>query len=153
MRLTEEAYCLGLIDDEQWSAFCRKQDNIAKTKEMLKDTWVTPVQLDPASMREVLGTSIEREYSLKSLLCRPSVKIDQLATLKKVDGALVCGLEGLNSAEREQVEIDTKYEGYILRRVTKSKKRSRMKLFKFQQNLTINRFQDSVLKSVKNSMM
>ena len=115
MRLTEEAYCLGLIDDEQWSAFCRKQDNIAKTKEMLKDTWVTPVQLDPASMREVLGTSIEREYSLKSLLCRPSVKIDQLATLKKVDGALVCGLEGLNSAEREQVEIDTKYEGYILR--------------------------------------
>lgn len=122
VRLTEEAHKLGLISEEHWAFFCRKQEQIAKAKEVLKDTWVTPSQLDKESVMDVLGTPIEREYNLKSLLCRPSVAIDKLGTLKRTDGSLVWDISGLNTAEREQVEIDTKYEGYILRQTSEIEK-------------------------------
>ncbi len=115
MRLTEQAHKLGLIDEEHWAAFCRKQENIARAKEALKDTWVTPSKLNPDSVIEVLGTPIEREYNLKALLCRPNVDIGKLPGLRTVDNQPVWSAEGLSRAELEQVEIDTKYEGYIVR--------------------------------------
>ncbi len=115
MRLTEQAHKLGLIDEAHWAFFCRKAENIARMKEQLKDTWVTPSMLSPQSTQAVLGASIEREYNLKSLLCRPAVTIEKLGELQTVDGTAVIELAGMSAAELEQIEIDTKYEGYVVR--------------------------------------
>jgi tRNA uridine 5-carboxymethylaminomethyl modification enzyme len=57
----------------------------------------------------VLGKAIEREYSLLDLLKRPGVTHAALAELA---GA---GPTGIDAVVAEQVEIQAKYQGYIVR--------------------------------------
>lgn len=116
IRLTEEGRKLGLVDDERWTYFCRKQDNVARALERLKDTWVNPRILSEAEMLRVVGSKIEREYSMQALLTRPDVTLKQLVTLTALDGKKVLPLdETLTAEEIEQAEIDVKYAGYIAR--------------------------------------
>lgn len=116
VRLTEEGRKLGLVDDERWKYFCRKQEKVARTLEQLKETWVNPRILSEEEMIRVVGTKIEREYSMQALLTRPDVTLKELATLTASDGSKVLPLdEALIPEEMEQVEIDIKYAGYIAR--------------------------------------
>ena len=107
LRLTETGRRLGLIDDLRWNAFCRKRDAVARELERLKSTWVNPIMLSQDDAQRVLGQSLEREYSLSDLLRRPEVTYASLLTLP---GA---GEPVADSAVAEQVEITTKYSGYI----------------------------------------
>jgi tRNA uridine 5-carboxymethylaminomethyl modification enzyme len=107
LRLTETGRRLGLIDDQRWDAFCRKRDAVERELQRLKSTWVNPGMLTPDDAQRVLGQPLEREYSLADLLRRPAVSYASLLTLT---GA---GTPVTDSAVAEQVEIATKYSGYI----------------------------------------
>ena len=107
LRLTETGRRLGLIDDRRWDAFCRKRDAVERELQRLKSTWVNPGMLSPDDAQRVLGQPVEREYSLADLLRRPAVTYASLLTLP---GA---GMPVTDSAVAEQVEIATKYSGYI----------------------------------------
>lgn len=107
LRLTEQGRALGLIDDERWAAFCKKQEAIAQEKERLKSTWVKPSTLPPEDAQRVLGKNIEREYSLFELLRRPEVSYEQLMTLPQAGEAVQ------DPAVVEQISIQAKYQGYI----------------------------------------
>lgn len=109
-RLTETGRRLGLVDDERWSAFCRKRDAVSRETERLKSTWVSPRNLGKEDAERVLGKTIEHEYSVFDLLRRPKVSYDKLMTLP----GLVSG-EPLSDDVVEQVEIAAKYSGYIER--------------------------------------
>lgn len=114
-RLTEIGRKLGLVDDIRWDFFNRKRDRIAKEIERMKCTWVHPGIVSNEEAVRVLGTSIEREYSLFNLLSRPNVSHETLMSLKKEDGTLFSPGVDLTRGEREQVEIGAKYSGYINR--------------------------------------
>jgi tRNA uridine 5-carboxymethylaminomethyl modification enzyme len=143
MRLTEQGRALGLVDDARWDAFNRKRDSVSRETERLKSTWVNPALLSNERATALLGTTIEREYSLFDLLRRPGVtfgaidvlrselslkaKSDQVETAP-ADGvenpALAGGSGGagfatqptmLDESVAEQVEIAAKYAGYIER--------------------------------------
>lgn len=114
-RLTEIGRKLGLVDDIRWDFFNRKRDRIAKEIERMKSTWVHPGIVSNEEAVRVLGTSIEREYSLFNLLSRPNVSHETLMSLKKEDGTLFSLGVDLTRGEREQVEIGAKYSGYINR--------------------------------------
>lgn len=114
-RLTEIGRKLGLVDDIRWDFFNRKRDRIAKEIERMKSTWVHPGIVSNEEAVRVLGTSIEREYSLFNLLSRPNVSHETLMSLKKEDGTLFSPGVDLTRGEREQVEIGAKYSGYINR--------------------------------------
>ena len=134
LRLTELGRAIGLVDDARWDAFNRKRDAIARETERLKSTWVFPAILPAEDAEALLGKAIEREYSLADLLRRPGITHDTLSqvlqtaerhraaqagqadapapgvsreTLRAELGA------GLADAVIEQVEIATKYAGYI----------------------------------------
>ena len=107
LRLTEAGYKLGLIDQARWEAFARKRDAIALELERLKSTWVNPKTLPLGDAERILGKGIEREYSLADLLRRPSVSYRELMTLT----GLPAGTSEWDVAQ--QVEIQTKYQGYI----------------------------------------
>ena len=134
LRLTEIGRAIGLVDDARWDAFNRKRDAIARETERLKSTWVFPAILPAEDAEALLGKAIEREYSLADLLRRPGITHDTLSqvlqtaerhraaqagqadapapgvsreTLRAELGA------GLADAVIEQVEIATKYAGYI----------------------------------------
>jgi tRNA uridine 5-carboxymethylaminomethyl modification enzyme len=107
LRLTEIGRELGLVDDQRWDRFCRKRDAIAKERERLRSTWFTPRSLAPEDAEKILGKEIEREYTLTDLLARPGVTYFALMSLP---GA------GPGVAEpdvAEQLEVQTKYQGYI----------------------------------------
>ncbi|MBC7711508.1 MAG: tRNA uridine-5-carboxymethylaminomethyl(34) synthesis enzyme MnmG [Rhizobacter sp.] len=125
MRLTEQGRALGLVDDARWEAFNRKRDNVSRETERLKSTWVNPALLSGERATALLGTTIEREYSLFDLLRRPGVAFTAIDALRnelglKAKSDLTSSATPNYEAEldesiSEQVEIAAKYAGYIER--------------------------------------
>ncbi len=107
LRLTEAGRRIGLVDDSRWEAFCVKRDAIANETERLKQTWINPRMVSRETSEAILGQQIEREYTLADLLRRPEVTYDKLMTLPGANGI------ALDALVAEQVEIQTKYQGYI----------------------------------------
>lgn len=107
LRLTEKGRELGLVDDVRWSAFCDKKERIEKENERLRTTFIHPKTEASAKIDNKLSRPISREYSLQELLRRPELTYTDVAGLsgEPQDNPQVC----------EQVEIATKYEGYIHR--------------------------------------
>ncbi|MFG6447756.1 tRNA uridine-5-carboxymethylaminomethyl(34) synthesis enzyme MnmG [Roseateles sp. BYS180W] len=122
MRLTEIGRELGLVDDTRWDAFCRKRDAVSRETERLKSTWVHPGILPAQDAERLIGKALEREYCLQDLLRRPAVGFDQVAAvaaIAKPEHAVSRETlhtelgQTLADAVIEQVEIATKYAGYI----------------------------------------
>jgi tRNA uridine 5-carboxymethylaminomethyl modification enzyme len=108
LRLTETGRRLGVVDDARWNRFCRKRDAVARELERLASTRISS-GAERARTEAVLGQPLERETSLAELLRRPGVSY---ADLMQVPGA---GDGVGEAAVAEQVEISTKYAGYIER--------------------------------------
>jgi tRNA uridine 5-carboxymethylaminomethyl modification enzyme len=118
MRLTEIGRRLGCVSQTRWDQFNRKRDAVARELERLRSTWVNPRILGNADSERVFGKALEREYTLFTLLKRPSVSYADLLGLKSVEGgALGEPADGiaLDPAAARQVEIAAKYDGYIAR--------------------------------------
>jgi len=116
LRLTEVGRRLGCVDDRRWDHHCRKRDALASELQRLGSTWVNPRLLAEAEAVRVLGQPIEREYTLADLLRRPGVSYAALLTLTGADGAALGGpaVAGCEDPQvAEQVEISSKYAGYI----------------------------------------
>jgi tRNA uridine 5-carboxymethylaminomethyl modification enzyme len=109
LRLTEIGRELGVVDDKRWDAFCRKRDAVARELERLKSSWVNPISLASADAERVLGQPLERDCTLAELLRRPGVTYASLLTLPGAGEAVP------DAAVAAQVEIATKYAGYIAR--------------------------------------
>ena len=109
LRLTEIGRKLGVVDAARWAHFEKKREAVARELERLKTTWINPTLLPRIEAERVLGCAIEREYSLADLLRRPKVTY---ATLMTMPGA---GPAVTDEKVAEQVEIQTKYHGYIER--------------------------------------
>ncbi len=69
-RLTPKGRELGLVDDERWTAFQIKYKAAAQEKKRLKSTWI---QANDTQASEILGQTLNHEYSLLELLKRPKV--------------------------------------------------------------------------------
>ncbi len=126
LRLTDVGRALGLVDDARWDAFNRKRDAVSRETERLKSTWVHPAIVPAADAERLVGKALEREYSLADLLRRPGVGYDavaELAAVARPDAAVSRGTlraelgDALADAVIEQVEIATKYAGYIDKQV------------------------------------
>ncbi len=109
LRLTEQGRELGVVDDARWEAYARKRDAIAGELGRLGATSVNPTLVAAQDAQRVLGQPIEREYSLAELLRRPGVSYAALMTLPAAGPAVA------DPVVAEQVEVTTKYAGYIER--------------------------------------
>ncbi len=122
LRLTELGRQLGLVDDARWTHFNRKRDALARETERLRSTWVHPNNLPAADAERLFGKALEHEHSLADLLRRPGIAFDTVVaataiakpeidvsreTLSRELGAQLAG------EVIEQLEIATKYAGYI----------------------------------------
>ena len=109
IRLTEKGRELGLVNNERWQAFNEKMEVIEKEKQRIKETWIHKDHAVVDQVNALLKTPLTREASLEDLLRRPEIRYDDLMA---IDGL---GSEFTNQAALEQVEIHTKYAGYIAR--------------------------------------
>ena len=110
LRLTSIGREMGLIDDQRWDAFCRKQDGIKDELQRLKSVWVQPNTDKADAINPLLEKPIAREYSLADLLSRPDVSYQQLSDALQNTPITMPVLDAQVS---EQVEIQLKYQGYI----------------------------------------
>ena len=124
LRLTEIGRRLGLVDDARWDALNRKRDAVSRETEKLKSHWVRPGVLAAGDAEHLLGKALEHEHNLADLLRRPGVDYDTVAEIARLAkpgaGLSRDALEAelgaqLARAVIEQVEIATKYAGYIER--------------------------------------
>lgn len=107
LRLTEQGRQLGLVDDARWEAFCLKRERITLEEQRLKSTWVRPGTVQGDAIAERFGTPLTHEYNLQNLLSRP--EIDYVGLMEVTGGVIE------DAQVAEQVEIKTKYAGYIER--------------------------------------
>lgn len=124
LRLTELGREMGLIDDVRWDAFNRKRDAVEQEIQRLKTTWVNPKTLEKEQAESLLGRALEREYSLFDLLKRPEVSYKGLMAFAKPDGQLLAGPGVQDQVVSEQVEIQTKYAGYVARQKEEVKRQA-----------------------------
>ena len=122
LRLTELGRQLGLVDNARWAQFSRKREVLARETERLRSTWVHPNILPAADAERLFGKALEHEHSLADLLRRPGIDFDTVVaatviarphvevsreTLREELGPQLAG------EVIEQLEIATKYAGYI----------------------------------------
>ncbi len=122
LRLTDEGRQIGLVDDPRWDAFNRKRDAVSRETERLRSTWVHPAIVPAVDAQRLVGKALEHEYALVDLLRRPGVGFDAVAELLAIAKPELAVSRGTLSAELgapladaviEQLEIATKYAGYI----------------------------------------
>lgn len=107
LRLTPTGRDLGLVKAPRWDAFCRKQDAISAELARLGQFMLRPQGPNAAAIEALLGAPLDREQWALDLLRRPEV---DYAALTAVIGDPVA-----DPAVAEQVEVQTKYAGYIER--------------------------------------
>jgi tRNA uridine 5-carboxymethylaminomethyl modification enzyme len=112
LRLTEKGRELGLVDDERWASFESHRDHMEKELQRLRSTIIRPQDLSQQQSERLFGAPLSREQRLDELLKRPGVTYAELMQIEKSGP----GLEKERAAE--QVEIQTKYAGYIDRQHT-----------------------------------
>ena len=111
LRLTEKGRELGLVDDERWQAFEIKRAAISGLQDDLKKKWVRTDTEEALQVAEIWGKPLLKEANLMELLRRPEVDVERLL-------AFMEGGEAISEQVGEQVEIQAKYAGYIVRQQT-----------------------------------
>lgn len=109
IRLTTIGRELGLVDDERWSKFNSKMEQVELERQRMRSTWIHPQHPSLEAVNALVNTPLTREQSLEELLRRPEVTYDALMAIEGVGPAIA------DPAAAEQVEIQIKYAGYIER--------------------------------------
>ncbi|NDB70802.1 MAG: tRNA uridine-5-carboxymethylaminomethyl(34) synthesis enzyme MnmG, partial [Methylocystaceae bacterium] len=110
LRLTEKGRELGLVSDARWQAFCEKREAIEKTQQALQNTWIRVGHNEALST--ILEAPMQHDCRATDLLKRPEITYQHLQALQDLN------LPILIAEVAEQVEIQTKYAGYIDRQLS-----------------------------------
>jgi tRNA uridine 5-carboxymethylaminomethyl modification enzyme len=119
IRLTEQGYKLGLVDENRWRRFNEKMENIELERQRLKSKWIQKDHPAVEKINPLLKNPISRENSLEDLIRRPEVRYDELMKIEGIGPAID------DKQAAEQVEIQIKYAGYIERQLDDIAKKKR----------------------------
>ena len=109
-RLTPIGRKIGLISDERWERFQKKQELIKDELRRVKNTVLPPSEELNTILRSHNTSEVTTGIRLIDLLKRPELSYEILSPVDPVS-------KNLESNVREQVEIEIKYEGYIKRQL------------------------------------
>ncbi|MEQ8173881.1 MAG: tRNA uridine-5-carboxymethylaminomethyl(34) synthesis enzyme MnmG [Syntrophomonadaceae bacterium] len=106
LRLTKIGREIGLVDDKRWEIYQIKVDMIEKHKMNMQSQNYTPLDQGMAQfLQEQNSAPLRDRVSLWEILRRPEVKIEDLQSRGY--------LGDMDLDVLEQLEIQSKYEGYI----------------------------------------
>jgi tRNA uridine 5-carboxymethylaminomethyl modification enzyme len=107
LRLTEIGRDLGVVDNEQWQLFSTKREAIHTEKDRLTHLWARPEEESGQILEKLLGKPLAREIRAIELLRRPEITYADFKVIPGFHG------ESIDPKVAEQVEVQTKYSGYI----------------------------------------
>jgi tRNA uridine 5-carboxymethylaminomethyl modification enzyme len=106
LRLRDIGYKLGLVDGGTYETFKAKRDAIERTMEKLAKTMIKPGPEINSLLEGVGSVPLRQACSLKDLLRRPEVSLEDMASLAGLD-------KELSSGVKREVQLQIKYQGYI----------------------------------------
>ncbi|PEO63177.1 tRNA uridine-5-carboxymethylaminomethyl(34) synthesis enzyme MnmG [Bacillus toyonensis] len=124
LRLTEVGREIGLIKEERYERFTNKKLQIEQEKERLDSIIIKPRPEVQELIRSIGGSELKDGIRASDLLRRPEMTYEHIHLL-------VPSEVELSDEVTEQVEIQTKYEGYIeksLQQVERMKKMENKKI-------------------------
>ena len=104
MRLRDYGYQVGLINEEQSQLFNKKKQDIETVYKILKENKVTPKKEVNEYLSSIDSSTLKDGITLYDLLKRPEISIENIKHFIKLD---------YDDEVLEQVEINTRYQGYI----------------------------------------
>ena len=125
LRLTDIGYEIGLISEERYERFCEKRNNIYKEIERVKSKIIKPTKEVNELLEKYESSKIDTGVKFSDLLKRTELTYEGLENIDKERPILT-------KQEKEEVQIQVKYEGYInlqLMQVEKAKKLEDKALF------------------------
>ncbi len=108
LRLTEKGYKIGLISEERYARFCAKRDMIQSEVERIRNVNIPASSGVQACLTAHGSTPLKTGATLAELVRRPELSYQML---KDIDP----DRPAVSEVEAEQINIETKYEGYIRR--------------------------------------
>lgn len=128
LRLRRKGYQVGLISKEQMDALLQKQEMIEREIKRLKST-ILGANKEIQNFLEAKGSSsLKTAASLAELICRPELNYQLLEEIDR-------GRQTLPPDVIEQVEIEIKYEGYIIRQKRQVEQYKKMERKRIPENL------------------
>lgn len=134
-RLTPIGHKIGLIDDAQFKIFTDKQEHIQKELLRISETKLSPTD-EVNGILAKFGEHIERGIKLGELLKRPNVDYNVLMEVDAETRSL-----DLARDVYEQVEILTKYDGYLKRQEFQVNQADKLEKFKIPDNIDYTRIE------------
>lgn len=104
LRLRDYGYKVGLIDEKRYKEFQAKKEHIKEITNILKETRITPKKEINEYIESIPSPALKDGISLYEFLKRPEISLENIEHFVELN---------YTKEEKEQVEINTKYEGYI----------------------------------------
>lgn len=134
-RLTPIGKKVGLIDDAQYKVFTDKQEAIEREMLRIKDAKISATD-EVNSVLAKVGQNIDRGVKIAELLKRPDIDYN---IIKEIDEET----KNLNIPfdVAEQVEILTKYDGYLKRQEQQVKEAGKLDKFKIPDDIDYSKIE------------
>ena len=127
VRLTKIGYECGLISEERYQKFLKKQELVEEEKRRLSETALSGKEVN-AYLESIGELPLSRQNKLADLLRRPSLDYDMIAPIDK-------DRPSLPRAVTVTAANDIKYEGYIKKQLAEVKKLKRTEELHIPENI------------------
>ena len=131
LRLTPIGRRIGLVSDARWDRFLQKKAAIEDALTALHDATLTPSTAQNAALEEAGIAPIHTACTAYDLLKRTEVHYEQLRTA-------LPDLPALTQEVETQVEIQSRYEGYIKKQMEQVAHMERLESKKIPENINYN---------------
>ena len=128
LRLTPIGHEIGLISDERYQKFLKKKENIEREVERISNTIIRPTKEVNEFLKENNSSEIATGVRLSELLKRTELNYEILSKIDK-------NRPELEKLEKEEVEIQIKYEGYIAMQISQVEKFKKMEQKKLSEDI------------------
>lgn len=134
-RLTPIGKKVGLIDDAQYKVFTDKQEAIEREMARIKDAKISATEEVNRVLAKV-GQSLDRGIKIAELLKRPDIDYNIIKELDAETRDLDIPFD-----VAEQVEILTKYDGYLKRQEQQVKEAGKLDKFKIPDDIDYSKIE------------
>lgn len=134
-RLTPIGKKVGLIDDAQYKVFTDKQEAIEREMLRIKDAKISATE-EVNSVLAKVGQNIDRGIKIAELLKRPDIDYNIIREIDEETKNLNIPFD-----VAEQVEILTKYDGYLKRQEQQVKEAGKLDKFKIPDDIDYSKIE------------
>jgi tRNA uridine 5-carboxymethylaminomethyl modification enzyme len=131
LRLRQKGYEVGLVREGDYQIFFKKKVAIEKALSQISNARVNPTEENNEILHQRGSSSLKKDVSLQEILKRPEIHFKHLFDFDR-------SLESLPEPVQEQVEIQVKYHGYIMRQMEQIEKFKRLEEMSFPEGFDFN---------------